>query len=101
MQSEGADVRFVSTGAHGLVHGLDDVAANAELAQCRFNPWLQCPAGRADRICEAEALEFYRPPEQQAAQLRVLGVRSGPQVGDAAAFIGDIAQRPVEARPSI
>ena len=64
-------------------------------------PRLQRPAGRADRIGEAEAFELRRPPEQQAAQLRVLGVRPGPQVGDAAAFVGDVAQRPVEARPAI
>ena len=101
VQSERTDVRLMPAGAHRLVHRLDDVAPDAELAERRFKPWLERPAGRADRVREAEAFEFRRPPEQQAAQLRVLGVRPGPQVGDAAAFVGDIAQRPVEARPSI
>ena len=33
VQSEAADVRLVPAGAHRLVHGLDDVAPDAELAQ--------------------------------------------------------------------
>ena len=63
--------------------------------------WLQCPAGRADRICEAEAFEFHRSSEQRPAQFRVLGVRPRAQVSHAATFVGDIAQPPVEARPPI
>jgi hypothetical protein len=31
VQSKGADVGLVPAGAHGLVHGLDDFAADAEL----------------------------------------------------------------------
>ena len=101
VQSEGADVRLVSAGAHRLVHGLDDVAADAELPERLFESRLQRPAGGADRIREPEAFELRRPAKQQPAQLRVLGVGSGPQVGNAAALVRDIAQRPVEARPAI
>jgi hypothetical protein len=36
MQSEGADIRFAPGNAHGLVHGLDDVASDAELAEGLF-----------------------------------------------------------------
>jgi hypothetical protein len=39
--------------------------------------------------------------EQQAAELRILGVRSGPQVGDAAAVVGDVAQSAIKARPAL
>ena len=101
VQSERADVRLMPAGAHGLVHRLDDVAADAELAEGRFEPGLQRPAGWGDRSARPSAFEFRCPAEQQAAQLRVLGVWPGPKIDDAAAFVGDIAQRPVEARPSI
>src|SRR5665213_2851930 len=49
MQSEGADIRFVYAAAHGLVHGLDDVAPDAELAQGLIESRLQRPASRSDR----------------------------------------------------
>jgi len=40
VQREGADVRFMPAGAYGLVHGLDDVAADAELPERRLKPGL-------------------------------------------------------------
>jgi len=56
MQSERADIRLAPAGAHGLVHGLDDVAADAEFAQYLVEARLQRPAGGADRLRASSAL---------------------------------------------
>ena len=83
------------------MHRLDDVAADAELAQRAVEAGLQGPAGWADRLGETEAFELRGAAEQQPAQIRILGVRTGPEIDDAAAVVGDVAQRPVEARPAL
>ena len=101
MQSELADIRFADAGAHGLVHGLDDVAAGTELPQSLVEARLQRPAGGADRLREAEAFELGGPSKQQAPQLRVFGVGGRSEVRHAAALVRNVAQRAVEACPAL
>src|SRR5574337_1831906 len=100
MQSEGADIRFAPGTAHGLVHGLDDVASDAELAEGLFEPRLQRPAGGSDGVSQTEAFELGSPSQQQVSQFRVFGIGTGSQIGDAAAFVGDVAQGAIEAGPA-
>ena len=70
MQSENADVWFASTGTHRLVHGLYNVAPDAELAQGLVEARLQRPAGGPDWMGKAEPFELRGAAEQQVAQLR-------------------------------
>src|SRR6185437_5877792 len=55
----------------------------------------------ADWFGEAQAFELGGAAKQQAAQLRVLGIGTGPEIGDAAALVRDVAQRAIEAGPTL
>ena len=87
--------------AHRPVHRLDDVAADAEVAQRRLEAGLQRPSCRADLFGEAEPFELGGAAEHQPAQFGVLSGAAGAQVDDAAALVGDVAQRAIEAGPAL
>src|SRR6185437_5592503 len=101
VQREAADVWLGAGAAHRLMHGLDDVAAHAELAQRPVESRFQNPASCAHRVGEAEAFQLGGAAKQQAAELRVLGVWAGPEIDDATAFVRDVAQRAIEAGPTL
>ena len=94
-------IRLMSGGGHRPVHRLDDVAAHTEVTQGLFQPRLQGPARRSDTLDEAEAFELRGASEQRAAQFRVLASAARTKIGDAAALVGDVAQRSIQAGPAL
>src|SRR5579859_4388271 len=101
MQGEAADVGFAPGARHRPVHGLDDVAANAEIAQGRLQTRLQCPASSPDPLGQPEAFELRGAAQHQAAKLRVLVPTAWAEIDDATALVERIAERPVKAGPAL
>jgi hypothetical protein len=72
------------------VHGLDDIAADAEVAQGWLQARLQRPARCADPIRKAKPLKFCGTAKHQAAQFRVFISAAWSQVGDATFLVGKV-----------
>ena len=101
MQSETGHVRLVTRARHRPVHRLDDVAADAEVAQRRLEARLQLPSRRTDLLGEPKPFELARSPDHQPLQFGVFSGAAGAEVDHAAALIGDVAQRAIEAGPAL
>ena len=102
MQGEAGHVRLAARAGHRPVHGLDDVAADRRgRASVCSRPGFSVQRAGADLLGEPEPFELRGAAEHQPAQLRVFVRRARAQVGDAAALVGDIAQRAVEAGPAL
>ena len=99
MDREAGDVGLPVRPAHRPVHRLDDVAAEAEVAQGRLDAWLQCPLRRAHLLGEAQPFELSGTAKHETAHLRMV-IPAWPQLGDTAAIVRDITQRAVEAGPA-
>ena len=82
------------------MHRLDDVAADAEVAQGRLEAGLQGPLRRTDLLGQTEAFELGGATDHQPAQLGIFAGAAGTQVGDPAALVGDVAERSVETGPA-
>src|SRR5258706_237575 len=83
------------------MHGLDDVAADREIAQRTLDPGFERPATRRHLFGEAEPFELGGPADHQPPQRRVFTWSARPKVGDAGALVGRITECPVEARPAL
>ena len=92
VQSEAGDVRYVTRTRHRPVHRLDDVAADAEVTQCRLEAWFQLPSCDPDLLGEPKAFELARSPDHQPLQFGVFSFATGAEVHHAAALIGDVTQ---------
>ena len=99
VEGEAGDIRFAIAGAHRPVHGFDDVAAYAEVAERGFEPGFDEPLRRADLFGEAEAFKPGGATDQPPAKVWVF-TGAWAQVGDASAFVGEVAERPVETGPA-
>jgi hypothetical protein len=62
-------VRLTARPEDGLVHGLDDIAADRELAQGALDTGLERPTGWGLLFGEAEPLELRGPGDHQSAWL--------------------------------
>jgi hypothetical protein len=67
MKREAADIGLVTPVSHRPVHRLDDVAADAEVAQGRLEAGLQRPLRRADMLGKTQALELGGAADHQPA----------------------------------
>src|ERR1700679_3899043 len=65
VQGEPGDIGVAADAGHGAMHGLDDVAARAKIAQSLFEARLQHPARGPDLVGQAEPLELRRAAEHQ------------------------------------
>ena len=101
VEREAAEVGLPLGCAHRPVHGLDDVAADAEIAQGWLEAGFQSPLRRADLLGRAEAFELGGPTNHQTAKLGIFAGAAGAEIGDPALFVGDGAERSVEAGPTL
>jgi hypothetical protein len=83
------------------VHGLDDVAADRELAQRLFEVGFERPTGRSHLLGKTEPLQLGGPADHQSPQLRVFTQSAGPEIDDAGSRIGVVAEGAVEVGPTL
>ena len=67
VERETGDVGLVTPGSHRAVHRLDDIAADAEVAQGWLKAGFQGPLRRADLLGETEAFELGGATDHQPA----------------------------------
>src|SRR5258708_7187185 len=83
------------------MQGLDDVAADREIAQRTLDPGFERPATRRHLFGEAEPFELGGPADHQPPQRRVFTLSAMPKGGDAGARVDRITECPVEAGPAL
>ncbi len=101
LQCKHGHVRLAPCPCHGPMHGLDDVAADREIAQRTLDPGFERPATRRHLFGEAEPFELGGPADHQPPQRRVFTWSARPKVGDAGALVDRITECPVEAGPAL
>src|ERR1700730_12064330 len=102
MQSEPCNIWFAAGDRKSLVHRLDDVTTDRELAQRLLESRLQRPGRRADSMGESQAFEFLGAAKHQPAQFWISIGGARAQVGNASTFIiREIPQGPVETGPTL
>jgi hypothetical protein len=101
VQSKAGYVRLVTRVRHRPVHRLDDVTADAEVAQRRLEAHVQLPSCGTDLLGEPKTFELTRSPDHQPLQFGVFSGAAGAEVRQAAALIGDVTQRAIEAGPAL
>ena len=83
------------------MHGLDDVAADREVAQRVLDPGLERPAAGRHLFGKPEPFELCGPADQQPPQFRVFVRSAGTKIGDAGALVGGVAECAVETGPAV
>ena len=101
VEREAGDVGLASCPAHRPVHRLDDVAADAEIAQGRLEAGLQGPLRGTNLFRQAKPFKLGGATDHQTAKLGIFAGAAGAEVGDAAALVGDVAERSVETGPTL
>ena len=92
--------------SQGLVHGLNDVAANSEIAKRRFSVNADDPLGWSCICGESHTFEALQPSYHKVANLRVggtwpwLGRFDGPQI-DETRFVRLASEDRIELSPAI
>lgn len=100
VDGEVCDTALLAEPGEGLVHGLDDVAALAEIAQGPFRARLDEPFVDAGIGGEPHLFEMAQAGDEQPTDLGIVRpLRLGPQV-DIAKLVGLARDLPVEARPA-
>lgn len=86
---------------YGAMHGLDDVATQAEVAQRRLGPGLEAPGRRPKLFSKAEPFERLGAADHQATQVGVRPTARRAQVEDAPTLIACRLKCAVEPGPAL
>jgi hypothetical protein len=96
-----SDAAVLAALGEGAVHGLDDVAAHAEITQGRLGLQADDPLGRPGGRRKAHAFQPLQPADGEAAHLWVIHARIvRPQIDEAHVVRGH-SDRVVEAGPAL